>query len=109
MAPRNSLRLLAARAIGIVSVLVMVLVLLVSTTGLPESHDADYPVVTAGQLTQQQGSVSCHSQVTCAPFIAPSGTNVSTPYTASKADFASFGEATSKLFGPTFETPPPRA
>lgn len=109
MVQGNLFRLLAARAVGIVSVIVMVLALLASTTGLPETHEADRPVVTAVQLTQVQGSVSCHSQVTCAPFIAPSGANVSISITASKADFALFGKAASNLFGPEFVTPPPRA
>jgi len=104
----NPFRLLAAQVCGIVLVLGMILVLLASTTGLPVTHEADRPVVTAVQQEQVQGSASCHSQVACAPFIAPSGAQTSTPNAAHEANYTSFGKAASNPFGPTFETPPPR-
>lgn len=103
------IRFLAARAIGIVAVLVMVLVVLVSSAGQPETHDADHTVVTAAQQLQVQGFASCHAQVSCVPFIAPTGTQIATPNAVRKAKYASFGKAAANLFGPAFETPRPRA
>jgi hypothetical protein len=96
----GSIRHLAAKATGIFAVLVMVVVMLVSSVGLPETHEADHPVVS---------SASCHTQVSCAPFIAPASIKVLTPNAVRKAKYAPFGNAASNLFGPAFETPPPRA
>ncbi len=104
-----TIRLLAARAMGIISVLVMVLVLLVSSAGQREAHDSDHAVVTAAQQSQVQGSASCHAQVSCAQFIAPMRAQIVTPNAVRKAKYAPFGKAASNLFGPSFETPPPRA
>jgi hypothetical protein len=89
--------------------LVMVVVMLVSSVGLPETHEADHPVVAAVQQSQVQSSASCHTQVSCAPFIAPASIKVLTPNAVRKAKYAPFGNAASNLFGPAFETPPPRA
>lgn len=105
----GSIRLLAARATGIFAVLVMVVSMLVSSVGLPETHEADHPIVAAAQQSQVQSSASCHTQVSCAPFIAPSSVKVLTPNSARKAKYAHFGRAAESLFGPAFDTPPPRA
>lgn len=103
------IRPLAARVMGIISVLVMVVVLLVSSASQLEAHDSDHAVVTAVQQSQVQGSASCHAQVSCAQFIARMGTQIVTPNAVRKAKYAPFGRAASNLFGPAFETPPPRA
>lgn len=105
----GSIRLLAAKATSIFAVLVMVLVMLVSSVGLPETHQADHPVMAAAQQSQVQSSANCHTQVSCAPFIAPSSIKVLTPNAVRKAKYAHFGKVTENLFGPAFDTPPPRA
>ncbi len=100
---------MAGRVSGVVSALLMGLVVFLSPLGVADTHDADHPVATVAVQTQAQGFAPCHSQLSCASFVAAAGVNLSNPNDVRKAEFSVVGEAARTAFRPAFEAPPPRA